>query len=207
MTAEHDNEVRSLLPWAANGSLTPEEQAEVDALLRKDAAAAEDLAFLRRLAAEVKADAPASVVSDLGWQRLKRRLDTPAAAPAQTHAREEPSPGWRRMAIAAMLLVAVQAGWLWQMHADNRALEYRPMSGTAPAQTGAQLRLMFAPDATAEAISGLLRELGASIVSGPSALGLYDVRVATTDPAELARLAHKLSDSPLIRHQEQLDAP
>lgn len=203
MAAEHDKDAHSLLPWAVNGSLTPEEQADVDRLLRQDAAAAADLAFLQRLSAEVKADAPASIVSDLGWQRLKRRLDTPA----QSQAHAEPSLAWRRMAIAAMLLVAVQAGWLLQMHADRTALEYRLMSGASPTQARAQLRLMFAPDATSEAIAALLRELDASIVSGPSALGLYDVRVATTDPAELDRLNRILNDSPLIRHVELLGAP
>lgn len=209
MNRDDSEQLREQLPWAVNGTLTPAEQAEVDAWLARDAEAAEEFAFLQRLAAEVKADTPDTIVSEFGWERLKRQLHTPAAAVATTSAAlERPFNWWRGMGIAAMLVVAVQVGWVWQLQRDNAGLQYQLMSGAAPASAEQQwhFRLMLAPDATVQDLVALLQLTSGSIVAGPSALGLFDITVPVSADMTPQRILDQLSANPLVRHVEWTDA-
>ncbi|MBJ3775470.1 hypothetical protein [Acuticoccus mangrovi] len=111
---------------------------------------------------------------ELGWARLQQAL-----------ARETPQRSgvnvWQRSVsvwqAAACLLLAV-AGWQLAVapYLAGRGVApgYVTATGeTGPAPHGPALRVAFVPEASEAAIRTLLRESGATIVDGPTAVGLY----------------------------------
>ena len=100
-------------------------------------------------------------------------------------------------AAAALLLAAVSARWLrWRVgrlaragcRATASAGDAPEVSAAAPSRAG-RSTWCSAPDATAERIHAALRAIGGEIVSGPTQLGVYRVRLAPT-ARRAARAAH-----------------
>jgi hypothetical protein len=60
------------------------------------------------------------------------------------------------------------------------------VSAPAPGAGGAALDVVFRPDATAERIHAALRAIGGEIVSGPTQLGVYRVRLGPAADASAA---------------------
>ncbi|MCR6497053.1 hypothetical protein LJB71_13030 [Thermomonas sp. S9] len=79
------------------------------------------------------------------------------------------------------------------------------LSGPAtPVPTaGARLQVAFAADARLADINALLLQLDASVVAGPSALGLYTLQVA---PDTAAQALQRLQSSPLVDSAAQAPA-
>lgn len=205
----HDDieNLRAQLPWAVNGTLSPAEQEEVTAWLSRDAAAAGEFAFLQRLAAEVKADVPDSIVSEFGWERLRRQLHAPAftvSAPSASRL----STFWRGMGVAAVLVIAVQISWVWQLQRDNADLQYQLLSEPAPVSADQQwhFRLILVPEASVQDMVALLQSHHGTVFGGPSALGLFDVVVPATAETTPEQLLEQLQASDVVRHVEWTDA-
>ena len=78
----------------------------------------------------------------------------------------------------------------------------------AQAPALAQLRVAFAEDLTEVELRRLLRELDASIVEGPSALGVYGVALASgaTGGEQVEALLAGLRASPAVRFAEPVGA-
>lgn len=74
-----DPQLIELLPWYANGTLTDADRAKVEALLRSDAHAATELAWLQGLQQRVQADVP-EVSDEIGFERTMKRIHAETAA-------------------------------------------------------------------------------------------------------------------------------
>lgn len=131
---------------------------------------------------------------EFGWARLSRAIDRkPARRPwGQTVTL------WQA---AACIAVAVL---VWQFTVAPRLLgdpagpaRYETATGTGgPVEAGATIRVAFAPAATEGVITTLLREAGARIVDGPSAIGLYTL--AFDDDEARAAGLERLAVSPSV---------
>lgn len=167
-----DRRLEELLPFAANGTLDPEERAELDAALAADARLAAELKFVEALRDEVRAREVTASPGELGLARLRRAIATEApAAPVAARAN-----WWKVAAVAASALLAVQSAAV--LVAPGDVVRLAGGGGVeAPMDSGAGpvLTVAFRADATEAALRQALVAAGVTIVDGPSALGLYRV--------------------------------
>lgn len=151
-----------LLPWYANRTLGETERAAVEAHLRDCGRCRTEVEFLAALRDQVQR-APATHTDEVGLQRLLRQVRREQARPRRRLA----------LAAAAALVIVVQSaliGWL-----ATREPGIEPLGGPAPA--GVVLQLRFEPSATEGSIRALLQAQHAVVIDGPSALGIYRVRL------------------------------
>ena len=158
--AAHPDE---LLPWYANRTLAGAERDAVEAHLRGCARCRAEIEFLGALRAQVKLSAAGQVADELGLRRLLREVRREAARPRRRFA----------LAAAAALVIVVQAGLIGWLANRERPLE--PLGEGAPA--GVVLQLRFEPAAPEARIRALLQAHDAVLIDGPSALGVYRVRL------------------------------
>lgn len=143
------------------GRLPADGAARIATLAAEEPTLAAGIALARGLAADVDREAREPAPGALGWARIARALD--AEAPPR------PARHFWPMAAAAAAAVLV-----WQIVAVPLLPEpgqYRPVTeapGPAP-----EIVVAFAPTATEGAIRALLREVGAEVVGGPTAVGLW----------------------------------
>jgi len=103
---------------------------------------------------------------------------------------------------AAVLAILVQAGFIaGVMLNETKTSGYQTASAptTAP-DAGTFALIRFAPQASADDVTKFLETNKLSIASGPTAGGLYKVRVAVTGipKAELARIVKKLQEDKVV---------
>lgn len=158
------------------GRLSDEEKAAIDAAIIDDHALAEELTYYQALSnASVPADTPQD--HDLAWARLSKALDQTSPAQNAPKAANDNTVLWRAATLALGLIVAVQGGFL--MSSDPSEGDNGGAYIPASEQAALIVKVMFSGSATSEDISTLLTDLDAEIVSGPSAIGLYDIRFET----------------------------
>ncbi len=188
MAEEPDADRTETLIAYVRGTLPADEADRLKGEVEAAPALAAEIALLRGVAAAVDADARQPTPGDLGWARLARALDAePGSAPR---------PGWRPLwQLAAAAGVAVV---LWQAIAVPllRPGEegYQPVS-ERPADAF-ELKVAFAPDATEAAILALLRDIGARVTDGPSAIGLWSLDFA--DAAARDAGLERLRTAPIV---------
>ena len=170
MTRTRD-EIELDLAFAVNGTLSAQEQAEIDAWLARDDLLRAEHAALAEIRQEMQAEEIRSP-GDFGLARLLREVGREGAVPAAP-----PASGrtWMWQAAAAVALAALLAQTLLQGTPDRAAYD---LAGAAPT---AELTVSFIPGATEEQIRTLLVNAGVEIVAGPSALGFYDLTVLAPD--------------------------
>lgn len=176
------------LPMAANGTLSPGQRAQLEAGLARYPALRHELRWLQALRQTVQEEPLDPLPSgDLGWSRLAERI---APAPHRRAAAQDPPLGWAArlrewlqarampaLATACVLLVAqaVLIGTLVRQEATYEAAGAgAPVEGAVP---GLLLHVAVRPGITELQLRGALRRFDASIVQGPSALGIYTLRV------------------------------
>lgn len=197
-----------LLPWHLNGTLGADEKGWMERACRDDPWAALALKTEERLSMAVAADQP-RVPADLGLPELRRMVTTSApSSPPLSSRSAAPAQPWRQrlasmlegllpppLAVAALLLVMVQAGVILSMlggQDDTPTEQMRSASGRAPF---AAVRIVFQPGTSEASFRSLLAGSGAQIVGGPSQLGEYWVTSAVRSPDELLA---RLKASPLV---------
>jgi anti-sigma factor RsiW len=179
------DEAERLLVFLANDTLEGEERAAVEAAVEDDPGLARELAALRNIRAEMRAEAPTRLPGEFGLARLMRDIDGEARAVA---AAPQPAPRgrlWRYAAVAAVALFAVQTALIWTR--PEVAVELAG-GGTERAE-GPALTVAFRPDVRETDIRALLLAAGLVIVDGPSALGLYTLAAPGAETAEAALAA------------------
>ena len=166
-----------LLAWVANNTATDEERREAEAYLEEDSDARQELKFLEKLREGVKAARSEASPGELGLARLRRRIaeDRRTVATSSTRTR-----WWQAAAIAATVLVAVQAAFLFGGLDQSGSVT----TATGPAIDGPAIQVTFVGEASEAAIRDLLLDLGLEIVEGPSAVGVYRLGI---DPNAVAR--------------------
>lgn len=154
------------LMFRVNGTLVGAEAADIDALLAEDAALRSEFEALSALRASMQAE-QMQAPGEFGLARLMRDVDrTPAVAT------KSPSRTWVWQLAAAVAMVALVGQSVW-MRGDGTQAGYQ----LASAGSSADLVVAFAPNASEAQIRDILLAQGVEIVAGPSALGLYDLKV------------------------------
>lgn len=186
-------EVLAAIAWYPEG-LDAERRGAVEAHAADCAACREELAFVRGDAAPQLPQPESERV----YARVLERIEAwegGAGVGALAARRDRGASGRAPLRAAAALLAAACIGAL-AAFAGARFLAqdavYRAAGGapevSAPAAGQAELALdvVFRPDATAERIHAALRAIGGEIVSGPTQLGVYRVRLAPSADAGAA---------------------
>lgn len=183
---ERDPELEQLLPWYVNGTLSEAERQRVESYLESSAEARQELAFLEGLRGRVKDMDYGNTPGEMGLKRLQREIarDRPAA-----HHAARTAPGWwRPAAIAASLVIAIQAGILMQTLTGGGDIV--PAGGEIE---GVVLQASFAPDATEAEIRALLQAVDGSLVDGPGEIAVYRIRLNDVDPEDAAAIERALA--------------
>ncbi|MEO8241312.1 MAG: hypothetical protein ABI832_03315 [bacterium] len=176
------DEAQALLPFHANGSLTGAEADAVAQALAEDPGLRQDLAALVALRQAMQ-DTPVQSPGEFGLARLMRAVEREAPAPRRFSL-------WQAVAAVAVIVALGQAIYIGSRPNG-------PAVTLAGDDSGPGLTVAFAPNATMQAISGLLTAQGLQVVDGPSALGLWRV---TGDDLPAASVA--LAASPLVEDVE-----
>ncbi|MEL6204863.1 MAG: hypothetical protein AAFR47_06085 [Pseudomonadota bacterium] len=187
-----EDDIERLAAYRA-GRLAPAEAEAFRAQLERDpGAAAWDKLAEGIAATEAEGEA---APGEFGWARLNRSLDAemqPAAETAPASAPAAANTGWRVpiWQVAAALVVGIG---LWQAAVVPQLTPGAPDAGfTTAGVEGVGVTVLFRPDAEAAEITEMLRTVGATIVDGPSALGLYTV--APREGPSDAELAEALAE-------------
>ncbi|KIT15066.1 hypothetical protein [Jannaschia aquimarina] len=170
----------------ARGDATPDEAARIEAAAARDPALKAELALMAGLKGALAASTDRPDARAFGWKRLEAEI---GRAPAETQA----APRGRIWQLAAVFLGAIVLVQGSYIALGPDAPLYRTVSEETD---GATLGIAFAPGAAAADIEALLRETGARIVDGPSAIGLY--RIAFEDEVARTEARAALEASALV---------
>jgi len=178
----HDADL--LLPWFVNDSLTPEEQSQVNVQLHADADLVKEAEFLNNLRGSVRSRTTATP-GEFGWRRLQRDI--------RREQKSSPTVNkwWLPALAAAALVILVQGGVLLNMLSGPAT--YEPAGVQTP---GTVLQVRFQDNATAAQIAQLLKDIDGSVIEGPSAVGLFRIRL--TEKADADKVVSKIKQSPNV---------
>ena len=207
------SEIELLLPWYAAGTLDARELQQVEAALATDPELAARYEWVRaELAQETHVSEAAGEPSGRDVKTLFAKID---ALPAQK-SRSSIDFGARIAeflaslsprtlawsAMAAALAIVLQAGLLAGIVLKEKSAGgYETASVPANVSgEGSYVLLRFQPQASAADVANFLETNKLSIVGGPSAGGLYRVRVAPTKlaKADLTRIVSTLQDNKVV---------
>lgn len=176
---KNDEALNLLLPWYVNGTLEAEERRQVEAYLERSSHARDEVELLRALRRQVKDERIENSPGELGLQRLKREIKQATPQQGGTDSLSGRTvvvaSFWRPLAVAACLAVVIQAGVMIGL-SGGPGSEVDIASGTA-GLTAPVLQVTFDPGATEQEIRDVLQSAGASIADGPTALGIYNLRL------------------------------
>lgn len=191
-------EIRALLPFVANDSLTGPERDAAEAAIDADPDLQSELRALRGIRTAMQAEAPVHSPGEIGLARLMREVE---ADKARAPARRRP---WIWQAAAAVFAAVAlgQAALHLPGTAEMGVLDgFRLTSGRAAPD--ADFTIAVLPQTTEGALRDLLLRAGVEIVSGPSALGLY--RLAPIDDVTRDAAYDILSGSDLLESVSSTD--
>jgi hypothetical protein len=174
-------EIETLLPFLANGTLEGDELAEVQNAVVSDAGLAADLAALSAIRETMQSDDVGFSPGEMGLARLMRDVEAEAkAAPVDATSNVMRPRIWQ---IAAALLLAVALGQGVLLMERNEAGPGFELAG----ETTATFTIAVRPEATEAELRSVLLAAGVEIVSGPSALGLYGLALLEGSDVATAR--------------------
>ena len=193
-------EVWALLPWVVNGTLEGDERRTVEECLATCPSCRAELARCHVVAAAMlAAPAPTCSPSTADVSRILARAgaanDSEPPITAWWGRRRDqirralaaltPTPPVLRWAFAveSALVLLLASLVVWQ--AISPAPVYRTLARSGDHAGGArlQIRIAFAEDMTERELRALLTSVGGTLVGGPSALGIYTVRIEPSSAA------------------------
>lgn len=188
-------DVRGLLPFFVNGTLSELENARVMRHLAGCASCHEALDEQRRLQDLMRAAPEPRSNEAAAWARLSRTLDA-ESRPGLRWVR----PAWMAglgLAAAATLVLMFTPAVL--INPDSGAADYRTLTSATPelAPGSGTIRAIFVPQATVGDIEDLLDRTGLQIAGGPTSRGVYLLAPGASGNASRDALA-TLRDSPLV---------
>lgn len=173
------NEMDEQLNLWANGRLPESQRRALEQKMAEDPALAREAEFARALRQTLQSQ-PVTPPGELGLARLQKAV--------REEAQETPPSRnfWKPVAIAACLMVALQAALLLgtELRQADGAVDLRPASGAGTPT--AQLQIVFDSSATVAEIQEALLNVNGSVVAGPSALGVFHLGLAEGVSAEAA---------------------
>jgi len=218
--SEHDRFER-LLPWLVNGTLGDPERRQLEEHLASCLDCREALEECRRLAAGLaRAEPPEPAPHPAQLARLVERIRSGEADRETAEDRSglggRPSRHlWRSTPRAARWLVGAQAaalllalGLLAERPGETDAARFRTLSTAEAPAARAQVRVVFAPEASEAEIRHLLLQARAEIVGGPSPLGAYALALGPASAGEsAASVIDLLRADPHVRLAEPVEDP
>ena len=202
-----------LVPWYANGTLSPEERVQVEEHLKTCSECQREVQWLQSVSTSM-AEIP-EVAPDAGASFAKTLAAIDHSESAKTPVRSSWFANWfnmiwnpsvpvARFVFAAQLILIVGLG-IYSFRPQNIKPGFATLSGSEKTTGGARLTINFAPDATVKQINETLTAIGARIVSGPSALGMYVVElpIGTEKDTEIQAVIHKLRANNAVRFVER----
>ena len=205
-------EIEELLPWHAAGTLSRRDSLRVEEALARDPELARRYALVRdELGETIHLNETLGAPSARAMEQLFAKIDAePARRQVSLNLGSRISEFFasltpRTLALAsgaAVLAILVQAGFIaGVMLNETKTSGYQTASAptTAP-DAGTFALIRFTPQASADDVTKFLETNKLSIASGPTAGGLYKVRVAVTGipKAELARIVKKLQEDKVV---------
>ena len=205
-------EIEELLPWHAAGTLSRRDAQRVEEALAQDPELARRYALVRdELGETIHLNETLGAPSARALEKLFAQIDAePARRQVSLNLGSRISEFFasltpRTLALAsgaAVLAILVQAGFIaGVMLNETKTGGYQTASAptTAP-DAGTFALIRFAPQASADDVTKFLETNKLSVASGPTAGGLYKVRVAVTGipKAELARIVKKLQEDKVV---------
>lgn len=181
-----EDETSLMIPAYLRGDLSDAESLELENLAAKNPAIAADIEFQKNLKAALKPDEAAFEPGDLGWAKLSKAMEQESGDHVQT---VQQKPQFWRYAAAILAVAAIgQAGVLGSIafKGDDNA-QYQTVS-ERPVQSF-RAKLGFNPNVTESALREALLSHEASIVAGPSSLGLYEIQFSSESSCVLAMKA------------------
>ncbi len=207
------SDIEALLPWHAAGTLSRRDTQRVEDALASDPELARRYAMVREeLGETILLNETLGAPSGRAMEKLFAKIDAePARKPAvslnlgtrimEFFASLSPRTlAWA--ASAAAIAILLQAGLIANFTIrDNGTGGYQTASApsTDPG-VGAFTLIRFAPQATQDDVTKFLAANKLQVAAGPTAGGLYKVRVAVTGlpKAELARIIKKLQEDKVV---------
>jgi hypothetical protein len=212
MTQPEDemDEIEALLPWYATGTLDARSARRVEDALAGRPDLGASLAVVHEYRDETVAlNERLGAPSGAAWVRV---LATAKAEPRKPGllARLASFAGLgvggnpTRLAwagAAAAMVILLQAAAIVALLPEVKGPGYQTASESPAIVEGANVLVVFAPDARVDQVGAWLREHHASIVDGPRAGGMYRLRVGEKVPTaeEMAALLADLGKSPIVR--------
>ena len=214
MSATNDSErrdIEDLLPWHAAGTLDYREAQSVEAALASDPELARRYELVREeLAQTIHLNESLGVPSARAMDALFAKIDAEPARHAAASfnlgaiVREffaSLSPrtlAWS--ASAAALAIVLQAAVIGGIVIKEQSAGYETASAPSNAADGTYAVIRFQPQASAADITKFLETNNLRIADGPSAGGLYRVRIAgnKVPKADLARIIKTLQVDPVV---------
>ena len=175
-----DNRVSedTLLAYAT-GRLDENEAGALERAASTDAALAAEIALARGLVAAGVGDADGSEPNEFGWARLSRAIEAErVAAPVSAGAKWPLA--WQIAATAVFSVALWQAAVVPFLNARAENSPAYEMAGAAPTASFSA-RVTLVPTASERSIRETLLGARASIVAGPSALGVYTIAFKSTE--------------------------
>jgi anti-sigma factor RsiW len=201
---DDNDDVALLLPWYATGRLSGADRRRVELYLEEHpeerahlAVVEEELAETERLNRALPGPSGMdNILAGIRSSENRRPVARTESGISRLLAKlgewlTDLAPPVRGAAIAALLmLLAIQAGTIGALLRSPQEAEFRTAAGEEiVVATRPSLLVMFAPDAPAAEITALLEELGARIVDGPRAGGVYGLALAPEADYEAALAA------------------
>ncbi|MEP3893767.1 MAG: hypothetical protein ABJN52_07230 [Litorimonas sp.] len=165
-----------MIPAYLRGELPEHERLEVENLAAKNPSIAAEIQFQKNLKTAIRADQDNFEPGELGWAKLSKAMsesDNSSSFEPQITSKQ---PKFWKYAAAILAVAAIgQAGVLSSLAIkDSSEPQYVTVSETASDLY--TVKVGFHSDVTVEQLTETLQSLDAKIISGPSSLGLYDVK-------------------------------
>ena len=192
-----------VIPWVVNGSASVSEQRLIDEHVQVCADCRLELARQRRLQSAVAQEVNPVTDVDAGLKRLFKRIDEStdhriAATPGGGLARR----GWHGMAVINHWLVAAVVVEAMGLSALGVALvlrgasepEYQTLTEAAAAPKRATILIVPAPSMRIDELQRQLHALNLPVVSGPNAVGAYELAPKDDQPAHEPQISSLRAD-------------
>ena len=208
------SDIEDLLPWHAAGTLSPRDTQRVEAALASDPELARRYELVREeFAQTIHLNETLGAPSPRAMQALFAKID---AEPARRRAAASIHPGARirdffatlspralawSASVAALAIVLQAALIVGFVLKDRNAAGYETASApTNVDDKGDYVLIRFRPQAAAADITAFLETNKLSIAGGPSAGGLYRVRIAATKlpKADRTRIVKTLQEDKVV---------
>jgi len=152
----------------AKGRLPLAEALALETAAKADPKLAAEIALVRGVVKAGEAEAGRTPTSELGWARLSRAIDQES----RTSLVPKKFSRWQVAAVAAIAVAGWGTAAAPLLVASKDTNDGYAMASERPAYRYSALAV-FVPTAQESAIRDALRSVGAEIVNGPSALGVY----------------------------------